>query len=109
MKCGVPVCSLFLLGAADHRELRDVLVHKVQRDGVGSFALGVSIDDTHPDAGFNVIVGDLNVSCDDVPPSVVFHDGSGFAGLSTCERPMNCQHFQNKKRFDVFRDKMCVS
>lgn len=89
MTCGMRGCLLFLLGTADHGELRDVLVHKVQRDGVSSFALGVAIDDTQPDAGFNVVVGDLDVSCDDIPPSVVFHDCSGFAGLSTWERPMD--------------------
>lgn len=93
MTCGMRLCLLFLLGAADHRELWDVLVHKVQRYGVGSFSLGVTVDDTHPDAGFNVIVGNLDVSCDDVPPSVVFHDCSGFAGLSTWEWPMDSFKF----------------
>lgn len=89
----MPLCLLFLLGAADHGELGDVPVHKVQRDGVGSFALGVTIDDTQPDAGFNIVVGNLDVSCNDVPPSVVFHDCSGFAGLSTWERPMDLLKF----------------
>lgn len=37
---------LFLLGTADQGELGDVLVHKVQRDGVGSSAPGVSVNHT---------------------------------------------------------------
>lgn len=93
MKCGTQICLLFLLGTADHGELGDVLVHQVQRDGVGSSALGVPIDDTQPDAGLNVVVGDLDVSCDDVPPSVVFHDCSGFAGLSAWEQPKDSLTF----------------
>lgn len=75
---------VFLLGAGYQGQLRDVLVHKVKIDGVGSFALGVSINNTQSDSGFYVIVRDLDVSCDDVLLSVVLHDCSGFSGICTC-------------------------
>lgn len=74
----------FLLGTANQRELRDVLVDEVQRDGVSSFALGVSIDNTHSEAGLHIVVRDLNISGDDVLPSVVLQHCSGFSGLSAC-------------------------
>lgn len=75
---------VFLLGAGHQGQLRDVLVHKVKRDGVSSFALGVSINNTQSDSSFHIIVRDLDVSCDDVLPSVVLHDCSGFSGIRTC-------------------------
>ena len=78
-----------LLGTANQGELRDVLVNKVKRDGVSSLALGVSINNAQSQSSLNIVVGDLDVSGDDVPPSVVFHDGSGFSRLCTCCWPIN--------------------
>lgn len=74
----------FLLGTANQGELRDVLVYKVKRDGVSSFALGVSINNTQPESSLHIIVRDLDVSCDDILPSVIFHDCSGFSRICTC-------------------------
>lgn len=71
----------FLLGTADQGELGDVLVYKVERDGVGSPALGVSINYTQPDSSLHIIVWDLHVGCNDVLLSVIFHDCSGFSGI----------------------------
>lgn len=75
---------VFLLGAGHQGQLRDVFVHKVKSDGVSSFALGVSIDNTQSDSSFHVIVRDLDVSCDHVLLPVVLHDSSGFGGICTC-------------------------
>lgn len=75
---------LFLLGAGNQGQLRDVLVHKVKRDGVSSFALGVSINNTQSDSSFHVIVRDVDVSRDDVLLSVVLHDRPGFSGICAC-------------------------
>lgn len=79
----------FLLGTANQGELRDVLVNKVKRDRVSSLALGVSINNTQPKSSLNIVVRDLNVGGDDIPPSVVFHDGSSFSRLCTCCWPIN--------------------
>lgn len=76
--------GVFLLGTGHQRELWDVLVHKVKSDGVSSFAFCVSINNTHSDSSFHIIVGDLNVSRDNVLLSVVFHDCSGFSRIHTC-------------------------
>lgn len=73
-----------LLGTANQGELRDVLVYKVKRDGVSSSAPGVSINNAQPDPSLHIIVGDLDVGCDDILLSVIFHDCSGFSGLCTC-------------------------
>lgn len=77
----------FLLGTANQGELRDVLVYKVKRDGVSSFALGVSINNTQPESSLHIVVGDLDVGCDGILPPVIFHDCSGFSGLHTCYWP----------------------
>lgn len=74
----------FLLGPANQGELRDVLVNKVKRDGVSSFALGVPVNNTQSESSLYIVVGDLEVSCDDILLSVIFHDCSGFCGLHTC-------------------------
>lgn len=76
--------GIFLLCTGHQRELWDVLVHKVKSDGVSPFAFGVSVNNTHSDSSFHIIVGDLNVSCDEVLLSVVFHDRSGFSRIHTC-------------------------
>lgn len=75
---------VLLLGAAHQGQLRDVLVHKVKRDGVSSFALGVSINHAQSDSSFHVIVRDVDVSCDNVLLSVVLYDSPGFSGIYTC-------------------------
>jgi len=72
-----------LLGTANQRELRDVLVYEVKRNGVSSFALGVSIDNTQPESSLHIVVWDLDVSCDDILSPVIFHDRSGLSGLCT--------------------------
>lgn len=90
----------FLLGTANQGELRNVLVYKVKIDWVSSFAPGVSINNTQPKSSLHVVVGDLDVGCDDILPSVIFQDRSGFSGLCTCFQPtqwmylgssLNCQ------------------
>lgn len=81
------------LGTANQGELRDVLVYEVKRDGVSSSALGASINHTQPDPSLHIIVGDLDISCDDILPSVVFHDRSGFSGVRTCWHPMKILTF----------------
>lgn len=73
----------FLLGTANQGELRDVLVNKVKRDGVSSFALGVPINNAQSESSLHIIVRDLEVGCDDILPSVIFHDCSGFCGFCT--------------------------
>lgn len=92
---------LFLLGTADQGELGDVLVHKVQGDGVGSSAPGVSINQTQPHAGFHIVVWDLEVGGDDVPPPVVFHDGSGLGGGSTWVGPTRYRFLMSGTTFDM--------
>lgn len=72
-----------LLGTANQGELRDVLVDKVKRDGVSSSALGVSVNNAQPDSSLHIVVRDLNVRCDDILLSVIFHDCSGFSGFHT--------------------------
>lgn len=79
---------VFLLGPGHQGQLWDVVVHKVKRDGVSSFALGVSVNNTQSDSSFHIVVRDLDVACEDVLLPVVFHDRPGFSGVCTCWRPM---------------------
>ncbi len=74
----------FLLGTANQRELRDVLVYKVKRDGVSSLALGASINNTQSESSLHIVVGDLDVGCDDILPPVIFNDCCGFSWICTC-------------------------
>ena len=69
----------FLLGTANQGELRDVLVDQVKGDCVSSIALGVGINDTHPESSLQVVVRDLEVSSEDVLVPVVLHSCRGLA------------------------------
>lgn len=68
----------YLLGAANQRQLRDVLVGDVDGDG-----LSIGLCETNPDSSLHIIVRDLDVGGQDVPVPVVFHGGSGLSGFST--------------------------
>lgn len=71
----------FLLGTANQRELRDVLINEVKRNRVSSLSLGVSINNTQPESSLHIVVRDLDVGSDDVLSSVILHDCCGFSRL----------------------------
>lgn len=70
----------YLLGAANQRQLRDVLVGDVNGDGL---SIGCAVGEINPDSCLHIVVGDLDVCGQDVPVPVVLHGGGGLSGIST--------------------------
>ena len=68
----------FLLGSGKQGELWDILVDEVEGDAVSFFALSAAVSDTQPESSLHIIIGNLDVSGQDILPPVELHSCSGF-------------------------------